>query len=50
MEKVVWEVTIIKLKNNVKRYKVTRRIHELSIAETRIFILKQYYTKIPLDK
>ena len=31
-----WEVTIIELKDNGKRYKVTRRVPEMSISETKI--------------
>ncbi len=33
-----WEVSIMELENNIgKKYKVTRRILELSVSETRIF-------------
>ena len=35
------EVTIIELKNSVKRYKVTRRIPDLSISETLVFSSKE---------
>ena len=37
-----WEVSIIELKKNgKKRYKVTRRMPLLSVAETRIFRTKK---------
>ena len=37
-----WEVSIIELKKNgKKRYKVTRRMPWLSVAETRIFRTKK---------
>ena len=37
-----WEVSIIELKKNgKKRYKVTRRLPWLSVAETRIFSTKK---------
>ncbi|MBW2992708.1 hypothetical protein KY345_05820 [Candidatus Woesearchaeota archaeon] len=37
-----WEVSIIEVENSVgKKYKVTRRIPEMSIAETRIFRSKK---------
>lgn len=37
-----WEVSIIELKNNGdKKFKVTRRIPELSIAETKFFRTKK---------
>lgn len=32
---------IIKLKNHIKRYKVTRRLPEMSVAETKIFTTKE---------
>ena len=38
----VWEVSIIELENNIgKKYKVTRKIPELSVSETKIFRSKQ---------
>jgi len=39
MEK--WEVSIIELKENGKRYKVTRRIHGMSVSETKLFKSKE---------
>ncbi len=37
-----WEISIIELENNVsKKYKVTRRLPELSVAETKIFSSKE---------
>ena len=37
-----WEVSIIKLEENTKTYyKVTRRIAQLSVAETKIFASKE---------
>ena len=36
-----WEVNIIELKDNGKRYKVTRRIPDMSVSETRIFKSKE---------
>jgi hypothetical protein len=36
------EVSIIKLKyNNIDKYKVTRRLPELTVAETKIFFSKK---------
>lgn len=33
-----WEMSIIELKNNKgKKFKVTRRLPELSVAETKVF-------------
>lgn len=32
-----WEVTIIELKDNGKNYKVTRRVPDLRISDTKIF-------------
>lgn len=33
-----WEVSIIQLQNNIgKKFKVTRRLSEMSVAETKIF-------------
>jgi hypothetical protein len=33
-----WEISIIELNNHIgKKFKVTRRIPELSIAETKVF-------------
>ena len=37
-----WEVSIIELKKNGrKKYKVTRRMPDMSVAETRIFSSKE---------
>ena len=37
-----WEVSIIELKNNAgRKFKVTRRIPELSVAETKVFKTKK---------
>ena len=36
-----WEVTIIELKENGKRYKVTRRIPDMSVSETKMFKSKE---------
>ena len=37
-----WEVSILELKNNGnKKFKVTRRIPELSVAETKFFKTKE---------
>jgi hypothetical protein len=37
-----WEVSIIELQNGVgKRYKVTRKIPELSVSETKFFRSKK---------
>jgi len=37
-----WEVSIVELKNNgAKKFKVTRRIPELSVAETKFFRTKE---------
>ena len=37
-----WEVSIVELKNNGnKKFKVTRRIPELSVAETKFFKTKE---------
>ena len=42
-----WEVSIIEFQNIIgKKYKVTRRIPELSVAETRIFINKKKALKL----
>ncbi len=45
MESKIWEISIIELKNNKKRYKVTRKISELSITETKFFEKKEEATK-----
>jgi hypothetical protein len=37
MKKNKWEISIITLRNGKKRYKVTRRIPDLHVAETRVF-------------
>ncbi|MEK6949925.1 MAG: hypothetical protein AABX34_06895 [Nanoarchaeota archaeon] len=37
-----WEVSIVELKSNgTKKFKVTRRIPELSVAETKFFRTKE---------
>jgi len=37
-----WEISIIKLEDNIgKKYKVTRRLPNLSVAETKIFRSKE---------
>jgi len=37
-----WEVSIIEIENSIgKKYKVTRRIPEMSVAETKVFRSKQ---------
>jgi hypothetical protein len=37
-----WEVSIIEIKDDNKViYKVTRRLAEMSVAETKIFLLKE---------
>ena len=37
-----WEISIIEFENHVgKKYKVTRRLPELSVAETKIFVSKE---------
>ena len=37
-----WEISIIELENSIgKQFKVTRRIPEMSVAETKIFKTKE---------
>ncbi len=37
-----WEISLIELENHIgKKYKVTKRISELSVAETKVFSSKQ---------
>ena len=36
-----WEISITELKDNGKKYKVTRRLPELSVAETKVFKIKK---------
>lgn len=36
-----WEVSIVELHNGIEKFKVTRRIPELSIAETKFFKTKE---------
>ena len=36
-----WEVSIMELDNSHKRYKVTRRIPELNVSETKVFDSKE---------
>ena len=46
MTKLKWEVSISELENSEGlKYKVTRRIAELSVAETRMFRTKKEATK-----
>ena len=41
-----WELSIIRLVNHIgKKFKVTRRIPELSVSETKIFRSKQEATR-----
>lgn len=40
--KLKWEISIIEFKNHIgKKYKVTRRLPDMSIAETKIFASKE---------
>jgi len=41
-----WEVSICELKDNGKKYKVTRRLPELSVAETKVFGSKEDALKL----
>lgn len=42
MANTKWEVSIIELKGSKrKRYKVTRRMPQLKVAETKVFISKK---------
>ena len=42
MSNYKWEVSIIELKNGKgKKYKVTRRMPEMSVSETKIFKTKE---------
>ena len=42
MAKGKWEISIIELKENgKKKYKVTRRMPELHVSETKIFMSKK---------
>ena len=37
-----WEVSIVELENHIgKKYKVTKRVPELSVAETKVFRSKE---------
>lgn len=36
-----WEVSVMELENHGKKFKVTRRLPELSVAETKIFATKE---------
>ena len=38
---IKWEVSIIELKENGKKYKVTRRMPDMHIAETKVFDSKE---------
>jgi hypothetical protein len=38
---IKWEVTIMELHNNGKKFKVTRRMHDMNIAETKVFDSKE---------
>ena len=41
-ETKTWEITLMEFENNIgKKYKVTRRIPELYVAETKIFKAKE---------
>jgi len=41
-----WEVSIIELENHIgKKYKVTRRLPEMSVAETVVFMTKKQAKK-----
>ena len=49
-EMAKWEVSVIELKKNGKtKYKVTRRLPDMSVAETRIFSSKEEALK-QMDK
>jgi len=36
-----WEITLAELENGGKKYKVTRRMPNLTVAETKIFTSKE---------
>lgn len=36
-----WEVSIKELENGGKKYKVTRKLPEFSISETKVFVSKE---------
>lgn len=38
---IKWEVTMMELEGNGEQFKVTRRMHELGVAETKIFSSKE---------
>lgn len=38
---IKWEVSLIELRDNGFRYKITRRIPDMKIAETKIFSSKK---------
>ena len=38
---IKWEVSIIELKDNGSRFKVTRRIPDMKVAETKMFDSKE---------
>jgi len=42
---IIWEVTIMELQDNGKQFKVTRRIKELNVAETKLFKSKEEATR-----
>ena len=42
-----WEVSIIELENTIgKKYKVTRRMSDLSVSETKVFRSKEKALKL----
>ena len=46
MHKEKWEISIIELQNSIgKKYKVTRRMPELLISETKVFPSKELAMK-----
>lgn len=36
-----WEISIIEIKDNGKKYRVTRRLPDMSAAETKVFDSKE---------
>jgi|TARA_B100002003_G_C13653127_1_gene332178 predicted GIY-YIG superfamily endonuclease len=38
---IKWEVTIMEMHDNGKRFKVTRRMHEMNVSETKVFDTKE---------
>ena len=42
-----WEVSLLQLRNgSIKKFKVTRRLPELAVAETRLFTSKKKAKKL----